>query len=408
VLNSLSDINEKRSDSWYDLKKLIDDLPAMTIAYQQNEPTTPLKVNWEGSLFVHHSLGMVNRELLRELISDKRLDLHHVPYEPDSFFPGPGSKFAPIEALRGTPHVDAAVHVRHRWPPDFTPPASGAYVLFQPWEYGCLPVEWVERIPEVVREVWVYTEYLRECYVASGLNEAMVQVIPLGVDPLEFTPAAPAASWLNEEIGGRFSYFFNGGITVRKGVDILVNAYLSEFAAGEPVCLVIKGSTAYKQDLAKQVEELARRVDIAKIIYVTRDVPPEDLPGLYTACDCYVHPYRAEGYCLPVAEAMACGKPVIVTGAGASKDFTDEDTAYLIKCSIERLDAWEVNGMKTVGNPFWIMPDIDDLRRLFRYVYRNRQEALERGVRASEKIRQNHTWKQAAEAVTSRLDAIVR
>jgi glycosyltransferase involved in cell wall biosynthesis len=30
-----------------------------------------------------------------------------------------------------------------------------------------------------------------------------------------------------------------------------------------------------------------------------------------------VQPYRGEGFCLPIAEAMACGKPALVTGIGA-------------------------------------------------------------------------------------------
>jgi hypothetical protein len=63
--------------------------------------------------------------------------------------------------------------------------------------------------------------------------------------------------------------------------------------------------------------------------------------------------------------------------------------------------------MKTVGNPFWILPDIDDLRRLMRYVYENRAEAAGRGARASEKIRGRHTWKHAAAAAGERLTAIV-
>jgi glycosyltransferase involved in cell wall biosynthesis len=390
----------------YDVKKTIKNLPAMTIAYQQIDRTPPLKVNWEGALFVHHSFGMVNRELLRELGFDKRFDLRHVPFGPDRFTPGQASRFSCLTALQGAPHPGADFYVRHRWPPDFTPPPSGGYILFQPWEFGCLPVEWVEKIPKVTREVWVYTEYLRECYIASGLDEERVRVVPLGVDPDEFSPSAPPAAWLREQTGERFCFFFNGGITLRKGVDLLVNAYLSEFGAAERVCLVVKGSLAYKQDLAQKVEDLSRRADIAPLVYLTREVPPEDLAGLYTACDCYVHPYRAEGYGLPVVEAMACGKPVIVTGAGASMDFTDEDSAYRIRCKMERLDAWEVNGMKTVGNPFWVLPDMDDLRRLMRYVFENRGEAQERGARASRKIRERHTWKQTAAAVSERLLAL--
>ena len=39
------------------------------------------------------------------------------------------------------------------------------------------------------------------------------------------------------------------------------------------------------------------------------------MAALYAACDCLVHPYRGEGFGLPIAEAMACGLPVIVTGS---------------------------------------------------------------------------------------------
>jgi glycosyltransferase involved in cell wall biosynthesis len=116
-----------------------------------------------------------------------------------------------------------------------------------------------------------------------------------------------------------------------------------------------------------------------------------------------VHPYRAEGYGLPVAEAMACARPVIVTGAGACRDFTSEDSAYLIKCTMEKLNTWAVGNMPTVGNPFWLRPDLDDLRNVMRYVFKNRDEARRRGMQASVAIRTGHTWKQAATRVAQRL-----
>ncbi len=365
-----------------------------------------LKVNWEGSLFVHHSLGMVNRELLRAFAGDRRFDIRHIPYEPDRFSIDAAPEFECLRPSLAGAHAGADVLVRHRWPPDFTPPRHGLLVLFQPWEYGALPIEWVEKIPRFADEVWVYSEYLRECYRASGIDENIVRVIPLGVDPAAFHAEAAPSAWMRRAAGDRYCFFFNGGATFRKGIDILVNAYAAEFGPAERVCLIIKGSRAYSGGLGQKIGELAQRTGGAPIIYFTDDLSPRELPGLYTACDCYVHPYRSEGYGLPIAEAMACGRPVIVTGAGAARDFTDTTNAYLIKCSLEKLPVRAAGGLPTVASPFWILPDMDDLRRLMRYVFDNREEAALRGIRASRTIREQHTWSRSALFAKERLIAL--
>ena len=50
--------------------------------------------------------------------------------------------------------------------------------------------------------------------------------------------------------------------------------------------------------------------------YIDHNLSETEVARLYAACDCLVHPFRGEGFALPVVEAMACGLPVIVTGAG--------------------------------------------------------------------------------------------
>jgi glycosyltransferase involved in cell wall biosynthesis len=47
----------------------------------------------------------------------------------------------------------------------------------------------------------------------------------------------------------------------------------------------------------------------------------EQMRQLYAAADLYASPYRAEGFNLPVIEAVACGCPVLVTRGGATDDF---------------------------------------------------------------------------------------
>ena len=58
-------------------------------------------------------------------------------------------------------------------------------------------------------------------------------------------------------------------------------------------------------------------------------VPPSDLPALYTLAAVFAYPSLAEGFGLPVAEAMAYGTPV-VTSSGTSTEEVAAGAAVLV------------------------------------------------------------------------------
>jgi hypothetical protein len=69
---------------------------------------------------------------------------------------------------------------------------------------------------------------------------------------------------------------------------------------------------------------------LAAITVIPGNLARGQLRTLYGIADGYVSPYRAEGFNLPVLEAIACGTPVIVTQGGATDDFCDDDVACRI------------------------------------------------------------------------------
>jgi glycosyltransferase involved in cell wall biosynthesis len=349
---------------------------------------------------------MVNRELLRELCRSDELDIRHIPFEPDQFSPENDIRFSVLGSIPTGPHDFADIHVRQKWPPDLSRPETAYNVLFQPWEYGSMPIDWVKSLGKTVDEYWVYTDYLKRCYVRSGMDEEKVKVITLGIDPEVFHPGYKPLAIVKEQAGNRYCFMFNGGATLRKGVDILVNAYLNEFRADEPVALVIKDSCAYGKDLSGKIEALAKRNDIAKLIYLNVNIDQLQLPALYASCDCYVHPYRAEGFGLPIIEALACGVPVITTGGGACKDFTDDTMVHYVACHTEVMPQKEVSGIKTVDHPFWLVPETSHLQEQLRYVYTHKDETKTMGMNAGIRIRTEQTWEKSAHNVMSRLAQI--
>lgn len=361
--------------------------------------------NWEGSFFVHSSLAHVNRELVLALLGSGRCELGLIPFEPHQFgVEEDPERFAALaERLERPLSGEVDFHIRHRWPPDFSRPAAGRLVLIQPWEFGRIPQSWVQPLREQVDQIWAYTEYVRQCYLDSGIEPGKVQVVPLGVDTRRFRPGlAP----LELPTDTAFKFLFVGGTLFRKGIDVLLEAYRTSFAPDDDVCLVIKdmgAQTFYRgQNAGERIRQLRDDPACPEIVYLTEDLPGAQVARLYAACDCLVHPYRGEGFGLPVAEAMACGLPVIVTAGGACDDFCNSDTGYMIPALRRRIRYQE----ETAGPPWLLEPDGETLKQYLRQVVEAPDQARQRGCRGAARIQRDFTWEKTAERVVEVLEGL--
>ena len=345
-----------------------------------------IDVRWEGEFGADRSLAIVNDALVGEL------ECH-----------------PSIQVARGALEKDNGSHdvvVRHGRPV-LHPPRGGRWAVMMPWEFTSMPRLWYEAFTFQADEIWVYSRSNQRAYVDAGVPAGKVHVVPLGVDD----------RYLAEDFGSfplrtrkRFRFLFVGGTIARKGFDLLLEAYVRAFDARDDVTLVVKefGAESYYagQSAERQIRELQRDPAVPEIEYITDRLSVTQMRDLYRSVHCLVHPYRGEGFGLPIAEAMGSGLPVIIPSGGASADFCAPDRAVLLPART-RLVPWKFTGpVEPLSPPTWQEVSVNDLAGAMSGAVADPVSMLEMGMRGRAYVRDHLTWSHTARVVAARIHAL--
>jgi glycosyltransferase involved in cell wall biosynthesis len=170
-----------------------------------------------------------------------------------------------------------------------------------------------------------------------------LRVIPNGVK-LEVFPEAQRPDWLGEG-----PFFFSLGIFSEKKNFHALLPLLKHFPDHQ---LVIAGNreTAYGEKVAK----LAGESGVEQRLILPGKISQEDKYWLYTHCRAFLFPSRAEGFGLPVIEAMRAGAPVFLSRLSALPEIGGEQAFYfsgfgeeeMVSVVKEGLAEWESDSEK--------------------------------------------------------------
>ncbi|MCC3466617.1 MAG: glycosyltransferase family 4 protein [Microcoleus sp. PH2017_06_SFM_O_A] len=244
----------------------------------------------------------------------------------------------------------ADVTLRMHCPWDFAASSSTETWVFAATEWGIITstvlqaigVKSIAQTP-VNSEVKIITPsaWSKAGLIRSGVEGDRIAVVPLGVDPHIYYPVSGDRRQLLRESFGWSNYFIFlniGGQTDRKGIRPLLKAFAAVVDKYPDARLVLKGSELLypsRDEIAEAcrvvLNDAERARVLPRLIYTGSQLSFAQIAEIYQAADVYVSAYLAEGFNLPVLEAVACGLPVICTEGGPTDDFTRSDFALRIE-----------------------------------------------------------------------------
>ena len=276
------------------------------------------------------------------------------------------------------------------------------------FETNSIPKSWVEILNEMT-EIWVPSEFNRETFASAGVNLERIKIIPGTLDDNKYNPKIANPYSLARKDTFKFLSVFDWSI--RKGWDVLLQAYFEEFSEEDDVSLILKVATINEPNTNPymKISNFAKKMGLKKLPHIQiiqETLTEEEMIGLYAATDCFVLPSRGEGWGRPYMEAMAMELPTIGTKWSGQQAFMNDDNSYLI--NINGLTPIDPNSMpETFQGHQWADPSVDHLKVLMRHVYNNPEEAKQKGLKARKYLFPRFSKQTIGQEIFKRIDELV-
>jgi glycosyltransferase involved in cell wall biosynthesis len=273
-----------------------------------------------------------------------------------------------------------------------------AYSMFETTE---IPENWIKFYNQF-DEIWVPSTFCEKAFNRRDIK-CLINVIPFGIDDL----------FINSERKEHdlFTFFASGQWVDRKGWDILIKAYTAEFMGNYKVRLCIKTFNDLKTNEEMIKDYLDNNVRssnyMPRIMIKNQKVDEIDLPLFYQEADCFVLPSRGEAMGIPYLESMSMGIPVIAPDFGGQLDFVNEEVGWLIPINQLRHLSERLCSINSAYKNLWFCEStVEDLRKILRYVFEHKQEAIEKGIKAKKIVEEFFNWDKVTNKAEKRLNEI--
>lgn len=366
----------------------------------------PEQLTWriEGPFDSSYSLSLLNRETARAMkVLGHNVVLHstdgHGDFTPSQKFLLANPDLKNMHARSHNIFTEKAdVTSRNLYPPRVADMCCRLNLLHHyAWEESGFPFEWAEKFNEYLQGITCLSNHVKKIIVDSGVT-IPISVSGCGVDHWERIKSEKSF-----KIAGKdFKLLHVSSCFPRKGTDLLLKAYGRAYTSDDDVTLIIK---TFQNPHNKIHQWLAyaktKQKNYPDVIVIEDELSDSQLKALYEQCHVLVAPSFAEGFGLPMAEAMLSGLAVITTGWGGQMDFCSEETAWLVDYTFELAQTHF-----KLFDSVWAVPNVKHLTDRMRCVYElpssQRNERSQKGrALLLEKFRWSDTTNRLIESARS-------
>jgi len=277
------------------------------------------------------------------------------------YFTGAGLFQRALETVGVERDPNARIQIHYTAPHFYNYKKGKINVLFSMWETENVPEELWDAFLEAD---WIIVPSLNSWTAVKKMGtQVPVSICQHGIDTEFFTFQGRV---YNAE---PFRFLWVGAPNIRKGYDLVVKSFYWAFCKlGLPAQLYIKASLYRKEGKMHHLPQFKTIID-------TRNISMEDLRRLYQSANVFLFPSRGEGAGLPPLEAMSTGLPVIAPRWSGMADYMLDEHSYPVRYTLREAD---------YGVPTTVAePDMTDLISRLNHIYYNKEEAAEKGKKAS-------------------------
>ncbi|MCP4659881.1 MAG: glycosyltransferase family 4 protein [bacterium] len=272
------------------------------------------------------------------------------------------------------------------------------------WELRDYPPSWLYAM-NVLDEIWAPSRHIQ--HNLADRSSVPVVHMPMAVDFTVPRRYARRDFAIPEDCFVFLSAFDFSSRIQRKNPMATVAAFRQAFAPERrDVMLVFKTKTvAAVDEQRRDAEELAAVLgEDPRIRLINETFSREQILDLIGCCDAYVSLHRAEGFGLPLAEAMKMGKPVIATNYSGNTDFMTPDNSCLVDYTL--VEAKRGESYNFEKSSVWADADTAQAAHCMARLVADRDWAARLGAAAQHDIDTRHNFQVIGERYRQRLQLI--